>query len=592
MSSVPLKDADDQTFRPDTFTRQEGGQTVHMQAVVPVDPATGDPLDAATETTLAALATAVDTLNTAATAIKNAVEALNAKTTAINTGAVALDSATLAALETINAAISGTVALDGATLAALETINAATGGLTNDELRAAALPVTGPLTDTQLRAAEVPVVAEALATLLEVLIGSVQNHNSPFVDGSPGQVMLGKRRDSDTTLVADGDLNTFNMDEEGRLKVASKPASYPDITGDITAVQATINTPVAGGTVAGDVSRASNIMAFCTGTFAGVNVTFEGSLEATGDNWFGVQAVRSNANTIETATGVLAAQPAYGWKLSVNALKRVRVRCTARTSGTQSWRFVQGTYATEPIPAAQVSATQPVSGTITATVAAATLGLPTLVADVASAAITTTTTTAAVTPTAGVAYSIDIPVTAVSGTNPTLDVVVQESDDTGTNWFDVYHFPRITATGIYRSPPLKLRGNRVRYVQTLTGTTPSFTRTVNRLQRQEVADPHAQLIDRAISLTTLSAATSSLNIQGARNVQMVLNLGAATTPPAIQLEGSEDGANWYALGSPITGVASSTVQTTVNNVTAAFLRGRVSTAGATITAGYLLIKGF
>lgn len=50
--------------------------------------------------------------------------------------------------------------------------------------------------------------------------------------------------------------------------------------------------------------------------------------------------------------------------MSVNALKRVRVRCTARTSGTQSWRFVQGTYATEPIPAAQVSATQPVTGTV------------------------------------------------------------------------------------------------------------------------------------------------------------------------------------------------------------------------------------
>jgi hypothetical protein len=47
--------------------------------------------------------------------------------------------------------------------------------------------------------------------------------------------------------------------------------------------------------------------------------------------------------------------------MSVNAMKRVRVRCTALTSGTQSWRLVQGTYATEPVPAAQVSATQPIS---------------------------------------------------------------------------------------------------------------------------------------------------------------------------------------------------------------------------------------
>jgi hypothetical protein len=207
-----------------------------------------------------------------------------------------------------------------------------------------------------------------LQGLLTTLAATIQNHNGVFTDGSPGQVMLGKRRDADTTSVADGDLNTLNMDEEGRLKVSSKPASYPDITGDITAIQATINTPVAGATVTADVSRASNLMAFCTGTFAGINSTFEGSLEPTGDgNWFGIQAVRTNANTIETTTGVLGAQPAYAWEMSVNALKRVRVRCTARTSGTQSWRFVQGTYATEPIPAAQVTATQPVSGTVTAT---------------------------------------------------------------------------------------------------------------------------------------------------------------------------------------------------------------------------------
>lgn len=212
---------------------------------------------------------------------------------------------------------------------------------------------------------------DALATeaTLASLVATTGLHNSPFVDGSPGQVMLGKRRDSDSTSVADGDLNTLNLDEEGRLKVSSKPASYPDITGDVTAIQATIGTPVAGGTVSGDVSRASNVMAFCTGTFSTVNCTFEGSLEATGDaNWFGIQAVRSNANTVETSTGNLSAQPAYGWEMSVNALRRVRVRCTARTSGTQSWRFVQGTYATEPIPAAQASATQPVSGTVTANI--------------------------------------------------------------------------------------------------------------------------------------------------------------------------------------------------------------------------------
>lgn len=201
-----------------------------------------------------------------------------------------------------------------------------------------------------------------------------KTEDDAHISGDKGVVFFGIRSDSDTATANDGDYTVLKLDEQGRLKVSSKPASYPDITGDITTTQPVISTPVAGGTVEGDVSRSSNIMAFCTGTFSTVNCTFEGSLEATGaSNWFSIQAIRTNANTIETTTGNLSAQPAYGWELSVNALKRVRVRATARTSGTQSWRFVQGTYATEPIPGAQVSTTQPVSGTVTATVTAGTV---------------------------------------------------------------------------------------------------------------------------------------------------------------------------------------------------------------------------
>jgi hypothetical protein len=298
-------------------------------------------------------------------------------------------------------------------------------------VNAASLPLpTGAATDATL---------SALQTLLTTLVGTIYNQNAPFVDGSPGQLMLGKRRDSDSTSVADGDLNTFNMDEEGRLKVSSKPASYPDITGDITAVQATIGTPVAGGTVSGDVSRASNVMMFCTGTFSTVNCTFEGSLEATGDtNWFGIQAVRSNANTIETATGNLSAQPAYGWELSVNALRRVRVRCTARTSGTQSWRFVQGTYATEPIPAAQVSATQPVSGTITGGAGTARIGFT------AGAGIwydDSSTVLASNATFTGTSRDLTVTATATAMANAATYAmearISAESDQSGTLWIEV-----------------------------------------------------------------------------------------------------------------------------------------------------------
>jgi len=213
------------------------------------------------------------------------------------------------------------------------------------------------------------------ANPLDVTFSALKAEDTAAASGDLGLPLLAMRQSADTTSTdADGDYTLLKVDEEGRLKVGSKPASYPDITGDITTTQPVISTPVAGGTVEGDVSRASNLMIFCTGTFSTINCTFEGSLESSGaTNWFAIQAVRSNANTIELTTGNLSAQPAYAWELSVNALKRFRVRATARASGTQSWRFVQGTYATEPIPAAQASTTQTVSGTVTATVTAGTV---------------------------------------------------------------------------------------------------------------------------------------------------------------------------------------------------------------------------
>ena len=216
-------------------------------------------------------------------------------------------------------------------------------------------------TPMPVAAASLPLPAGAATeATLATVAGTVGNSNSPYVPGSTGQIMLARRRDTDSSPAADGDLTVFNIDEEGRLKVATKPATYAAVTGSVAAVAQT---------VFADCQRFSNLMIHCTGTFGTVNCTFEGSLNSTNGtdgNWFLVQAIRSSTNTIETTTGNLSAAPAYAWELSVNALKFFRVRCTARTSGTQDWTFIPGTYATEPVPGAQVSATQPVSGTVTA----------------------------------------------------------------------------------------------------------------------------------------------------------------------------------------------------------------------------------
>lgn len=193
--------------------------------------------------------------------------------------------------------------------------------------------------------------------------------DTPATSGDYGVPLLAMRQLADTTSTdTDGDYTLIKIDEEGRVKVATKPASFTLVTGSITANAQTVSC---------DVSRASNVQFHMVATsLVGHNSTFEGSIDSTNGtdgNWFGIQAVRSNANTIETTTGVLAATPAYAWEASVNGLSFVRVRATAHSSGTALWKFQRGSYATEPIPAAQVSGTQPVSGTVTATVTAGTI---------------------------------------------------------------------------------------------------------------------------------------------------------------------------------------------------------------------------
>lgn len=190
--------------------------------------------------------------------------------------------------------------------------------------------------------------------------------------GVKGVPALAVRHDDDTPLVANGEYGVLPLDDEGRLKTTHKIAGFTVTTGSINTVGAVLTV---------DVRRASNIVmhvkntgsaAIAAGAFA-----FEASLDSTdGTNgtWFTIQAVRSNANTIETATGTLSigvgAGLAYSWEASVNAYQFARVRCTTATTALSNaaWIIQRGSYATEPIPAAQASSTQTVSGTVTANI--------------------------------------------------------------------------------------------------------------------------------------------------------------------------------------------------------------------------------
>lgn len=393
------------------------------------------------------------------------------------------------------------------------------------------------------------------------------------------------------------------------------PVSQPDLLTTGQGTQTVVGNNIllaSAGSGSSDVSgyRSASVQIVSTGT-AGTFI-FENS-----NNNVNFQPMAVYNSALTTATPIVAAITATSSQLiytfPVRArYVRVRIATTITGGSLQAFsRFSQESWFPAVVSVAQPTAANLAttatiaSGTVTtvstvtsvtavASVTSSNSAIPGTIADVASAALTTTTTTAAFTPTFGAMYQVTIPVTVVSGTNPTLDVQIQESDDSGTNWLPVFDFPRITATGFYRSPMLPLTGNRVRYVQTVGGTTPSFTRAVNRFQASLTTySPYRQLIDRSISLTTLNSTTPSVTLAGASRVKLQINIGAATSAPSLQLEGSDDnGSTWFSIGTAVAAVASSTVDQLVQNVSAQLVRARVSTAGTGVTPGYVLVRGF
>ncbi len=204
----------------------------------------------------------------------------------------------------------------------------------------------------------------------------------------------------------DGEVVPFTFNVDKRLRVATKPGLFDPISGELTVV---------GNTLVVDTADASNVMVHVknsgTVTHAAGQYALEGTLDSTNGTdgtWFSVQAVRTNANTVETTTGTLsmvaAAGLVYGWELSVNALKYFRVRCTTNATASSKAKFtvVRGSYATEPIPASQVTGTQGISGTVTAN--QGTLVTPTA-SNINSAA---TTNAAFIKASAGTVYNVSV----------------------------------------------------------------------------------------------------------------------------------------------------------------------------------------
>jgi hypothetical protein len=105
----------------------------------------------------------------------------------------------------------------------------------------------------------------------------------------------------------------------------TKVAGLTLTTGTITTTTSTVTATI-------DIPNAGTVTVVIAGTYAGVNVSFEASVDGT--TWVAVMGQRVDAYVTETNSGVLAANTTRAWDFPLPGFTQFRVRATAWTSGT------------------------------------------------------------------------------------------------------------------------------------------------------------------------------------------------------------------------------------------------------------------
>jgi len=398
--------------------------------------------------------------------------------------------------------------------------------------------------------------------------------------------------------------------------VTSPQFSDTFISGSISALNANLTTGTATTNSVVSLNNLTNkgvATIQVTGTWVG---TLVGQYSIDGTNWVTLGSTSFlNVNTGAYTSNIASASVGI-WTIDISGVPNFRISTSAYTSGTAvvsinatqsaqmfaldnpipaGTNIIGGLVANQTVGISQIGATA-VSTITDATAAAKGLGVslngPATVTDKASAAVTATGNTGTISDGFGQTLSALVNITAVSGTSPTMDLVLQESYDNGTTWQDVYHCPRFTAATTFSVPNITIGGRR-RWLYTIAGTSPSFTFSIIVMRGSHSPIIARSFYDRTLASTqTLSTSTAAFDISGCKNIVMSICSGTATTACAITMQFSQDGSNWFSASSALTSVASSTVAVAATTGYAAkYVRGLVTTAGATQTLTYINFYG-
>lgn len=323
-------------------------------------------------------------------------------------------------------------------------------------------------------------------------------------------------------------------------------------------------------------------------------VTAQGTNDPTLTTWVSLPVI--SGGTQAAAASTLTAALTY--RVNPEAYKWVRLQVT--TTGTVlTVQGISGLIGQQPLLLTSIgndmgvtvnSGTLTTVSTVTSVTTTGTNNTTYTNADIASAAIITTTTGSAVTVAAGTSVAWNVAITAASGTNPTYDFVVQESGD-GTNYTTIYAAPRQTTTGFFITPSIKLNHNRYRIVETIGGSSPSFTRAVTSSRTQGSNVYQRNIVDRTIVPSSTSSTTASLYSEGASQYTMIVNQGTGGSAVQFAMDGSDDNSNWVQNLTNTFGVVGGATPVTATYSGAAYryIRVRAVTGVASATISYVTI---
>lgn len=298
-----------------------------------------------------------------------------------------------------------------------------------------------------------------------------------------------------------------------------------------------------------------------------------------------LRAAPGGAGTVRAFTRL---SPMAWSPTAVNVINATAANLNATVSGS-----VSATVSGSLTSAGSVTQATPSNLNCTAVVVGATIAAS-VNTDINAASVTTTAVSATITPTNAQSAAFALVVTVTSGSG-TLDVTLQEAQDgtaSPTLWENIYSFERITTAKRIYIPAMRLSGTNLRLNYVVSGTV-NYSVTLLRTTRQVSAPMVRRLFDRSVTPNTTPSASSALWVEGCDEYDMIVSMGAGgVTAPIFQMQGSEDGTDWFNMGTTMTATIGATTSLAISDGSLPkFIRAQLATAGSGSTLNYVVIKG-